>query len=192
MYERELALIRQYESGNRPLVGWGNTDLSGYPLRPSGFPDWPGKPGPAGVSTAAGLYQITRSTWEPIAARLGITDFSEASQTAVATELLRTRGVQPWAPHNPRLAAALASGEQPEPSISFTAPGGETSEGAAPVGGEASGTFYNRLMGGFFEGLEKTFFVLLGLVLIAVAFWALLKGPLPTIPLPTKLLPKVG
>jgi hypothetical protein len=47
-------------------------------------------------------------------------------------------------------------------------------------------------MGGFFEGLEKTFFVLLGLVLIAVAFWALLKGPLPTIPLPLKLLPKVA
>lgn len=190
MYERELALIRQYESGNRPLVGWGNTDLSGYPLTDTGFPDWPGKPGPAGNSTAAGLYQITRSTWDPIARRLGITDFSEDSQTRVATELLRTRGTQPWAPHNPRLAAALASGEQPEPSISFTAPDGATSDEVAPSGGETNGTFYNRLMSGFFEGLEKTFFVLLGLVLIAVAFWALLKGPLPTIPLPTKLMSK--
>lgn len=106
-----LALVAKYESGNKPLIGWGNTDLSGYKLTDTGFPDWPGKPGPKGNSTAAGLYQITRSTWDPIARRLGITDFSPESQRAVAEELYRTRGMQPWAPHNPKLAAAIARGE---------------------------------------------------------------------------------
>lgn len=107
-----LALVSKYEnpSGN-PLLGWGNTDLSGYRLSDTGFPDWPGKPGPKGISTAAGLWQITRSTWDPIARQLGIHDFSEESQRKVAEELYRTRGMEPWAPHNPALAAAIARGE---------------------------------------------------------------------------------
>lgn len=91
-----LAPIVQRESGGRPNIGWGNTDLSGVPLSSTGFPLWPGKPGPAGNSTAAGLAQITRSTWDPIARKLGITDFSPASQIAVANELYAERGLQPW------------------------------------------------------------------------------------------------
>ena len=66
--------------------------------------------GPKGISTAAGLYQITRSTWDPIARNMGISDFSEGSQTRVAEELYRTRGFQPWAPHNPALRAAIGDG----------------------------------------------------------------------------------
>jgi len=108
--EQALALIAHHESKNRELIGWGETDLSGYPLTATGFPNWPGKMGPKGRSTAAGLYQITRSTWDPIARSLGITDFSRHSQHMVGSELYRTRGFQPWAPHNEKLAAALAAG----------------------------------------------------------------------------------
>lgn len=106
-WETAAPLISQYESGNSPLLGWKNTDLSGYPLTETGFPDWKGLPGPAGRSTAAGLYQITQRTWDPIARQLGIHDFSEASQRAVAQELFRQSGYAPWAPYNPRLAAAI-------------------------------------------------------------------------------------
>lgn len=105
---RALELIAQYESKNRPLIGWGETDLSGYPLSATGFPAWPGKMGPAGMSTAAGLYQITRSTWDPIAKRAGISDFGQGSQTRVAEELYRTRGFQPWA-SNPALRTAISA-----------------------------------------------------------------------------------
>ncbi len=123
-----LDLIAKYESRSRPMIGWGETDLSGYRLTDTGFPDWPGKPGPKGNSTAAGLFQITRSTWDPIARQLGIKDFSVESQRRVAQELLRTRGLDPWAPHNPKLAEALRRGEVGEP---IGAGGGRGGSGAA-------------------------------------------------------------
>jgi hypothetical protein len=106
-------IITDHENDKRdPYLGWGDTDLRGYPLSPTGFPMWPGKPGPQGNSTAAGLWQIEKSTWDPIAARLGIHDFSEASQEAVAKEIYRERGLQPWAAFNPKLAQAV--GYQPQ------------------------------------------------------------------------------
>jgi hypothetical protein len=106
-------IITQYENGKRdPYLGWGDTDLRGYPLSPTGFPQWPGKPGPEGNSTAAGIYQIEKSTWDPIAARLGIKDFSPESQERVAKEIYRERGLQPWAAFNPKLATAV--GYQPQ------------------------------------------------------------------------------
>jgi len=45
-----------------------------------------------GPSTAAGAFQITGSTWRSVAPRLGVTDFSPASQARVAIELMRRRG----------------------------------------------------------------------------------------------------
>lgn len=48
--------------------------------------------GPGCVSTAAGKYQITRTTWRRIKAKLGLPDFSPASQDAACVELLRERG----------------------------------------------------------------------------------------------------
>ena len=106
-------IITQYENDKRdPYLGWGDTDLRGYPLSPTGFPQWPGKPGPDGNSTAAGIYQIEKSTWDPIAARLGIKDFSPESQERVAKEIYRERGLQPWAAFNPKLATAV--GYQPQ------------------------------------------------------------------------------
>lgn len=42
-----------------------------------------------GPSTAAGRYQITKSTYDDIAPKLGITDFSPESQDRIAVELIR-------------------------------------------------------------------------------------------------------
>lgn len=48
--------------------------------------------GPGCVSTAAGKYQITRTTWRKLKPRLNLRDFSPASQDAAAVELLRECG----------------------------------------------------------------------------------------------------
>lgn len=44
-----------------------------------------------GPSTAAGRYQITKTTYNDIAPALGITDFSQNSQDLIATELIRRK-----------------------------------------------------------------------------------------------------
>lgn len=43
-------------------------------------------------TTAAGRYQITESTWDPLKRKLGLQDFSPASQDAACIELIRERG----------------------------------------------------------------------------------------------------
>lgn len=47
---------------------------------------------PGCISTAAGAYQITRPTWQRVRAKIGLTDFSPASQDAAAVQLLRDCG----------------------------------------------------------------------------------------------------
>ena len=62
------------------------------------FDDFSRHPGVVGMvtkqgpSTAAGRYQITQSTYNDVAPRLGITDFSPASQDRIAIELIRRGG----------------------------------------------------------------------------------------------------
>jgi lysozyme len=51
--------------------------------------------GPGCVSTAAGKYQITRTTWDLLKRKLKLKDFSPASQDAAAIELLRECGALP-------------------------------------------------------------------------------------------------
>lgn len=88
-----LDLIEQKESGGR--------NVPNYKFGP-GF-------------TAQGHFQITNSTWRDIARTAGI-DLGQypnamsapyAVQRSAANALIDTRGVQPWAPHNPALRAAL-------------------------------------------------------------------------------------
>ena len=45
-----------------------------------------------GPSTAAGRYQITKTTYDDVAPKLGIKDFSPASQDRIAIELIRRNG----------------------------------------------------------------------------------------------------
>ena len=120
-----LALIRQYESGGNYNLGWGNTDLSNAQLNEYGFPIWSGKPGPQGNSRAAGAYQFQPDTWRRYAEPLGIKDFSPASQDAVAAAAHKAEGFAPWAPYNPRLAAAIRSGGAASQAAPQAAPEGQ-------------------------------------------------------------------
>lgn len=72
--------------GDHPaLLGWGGVKLSDAMCAGAGLS--------AGcVSTAAGRYQITRTTWRSLKAKLNLPDFSEASQDAAAIELISQRG----------------------------------------------------------------------------------------------------
>lgn len=66
-------------------LGWRGTPLSASMCAGAGF-------GPGCVSTAAGGFQITKPTWNRVADKLGLTDFTQASQEAAAIELIREKG----------------------------------------------------------------------------------------------------
>lgn len=61
---------------------WRFTDTSTHP-----------GPGIDGKTTAAGMYQITRPTWQHHGGKLGLTDFSPHTQDLIAVEILRSLGV---------------------------------------------------------------------------------------------------
>jgi muramidase (phage lysozyme) len=47
-------------------------------------------PGAGGSTTAAGMYQITIATWRQHGGKMGLTDFSPATQDLLAVEILRS------------------------------------------------------------------------------------------------------
>ena len=73
------------------------TDFSQHPFasgRPAIEVVAPGARFPNGLySTASGRYQFILPTWRGLAAKLGLTDFSPASQDAACIDLLRQHGV---------------------------------------------------------------------------------------------------
>ena len=108
------ALVKRYESeglasklGISPyVIGTGGADLSKAALNENGFPIWEGHNG----SHAAGAYQFQPGTWAQYAPALGIKDFSPASQDAIFRAAYLDQGYAPWAPYNPRIAAAIKGG----------------------------------------------------------------------------------
>ncbi len=73
-------------AGYNTITGGGS--FSSYDKHP-GIVGMRTKEGP---STAAGKYQITKTTYDDVAPKLGITDFSPASQDRIALELIRSKG----------------------------------------------------------------------------------------------------
>lgn len=60
------------------------------------FTDFSTHPGPGydGVTTAAGMYQINKATWQDHGARrMGLTDFTPQTQDLIAVSILRGLGV---------------------------------------------------------------------------------------------------
>lgn len=88
-----LALIRQVEAKGdyNALVGGGRFD--GYTDHPANA-GWPGirRADDGRLTTAAGAYQITRTTWNDIRKKVGLLDFSPAAQDAAAVALIERRG----------------------------------------------------------------------------------------------------
>lgn len=68
------------------LNGWGGVRLSAQMARDAGYADG------VAVSTAAGAYQITRTTYRGAAAALGVSDFSPDTQDRIAIYLIRQKG----------------------------------------------------------------------------------------------------
>lgn len=62
------------------------------PWRFTDFSTHPGA-GAGGITTAAGMYQITVDTWRQHGGSMGLTDFSPKSQDLMAIEILRSIGV---------------------------------------------------------------------------------------------------
>lgn len=83
---RFLDFISQAEGGNyNTLVGGGTFDS--YTQHPNVI----GLRTAEGPSKAAGRYQITKKTYDDVAPRLGITDFSPQSQDAIALALIKRK-----------------------------------------------------------------------------------------------------
>lgn len=71
---------------------FGNTrlnDLSRHPGVSKGFKQTDGK---ANTTTAAGRYQFLKRTWDSLASKYGLSDFSERSQDIAALALIAEKG----------------------------------------------------------------------------------------------------
>lgn len=71
---------------------FGNTrlnDLSKHPGISKGFKQTDGK---SNTTTAAGRYQFLKGTWNSLASKYGLTDFSEKSQDIAALALIDEKG----------------------------------------------------------------------------------------------------
>lgn len=93
-----LATIREFESGGNYSILFGGRLFDGFADHPRTriwFYD-ARRAGPRGApnnyTTAAGAYQFLSTTWDTLARRLRLPDFSPESQDAAAAEYLRELG----------------------------------------------------------------------------------------------------
>ena len=88
-----LFMISMAEGTNELKGGFGYFTLYGYE-RITTLARHPNRKITKGgwTSSAAGLYQFLYRTWQGLAAKLGLTDFSQAAQDAAAVELIREKG----------------------------------------------------------------------------------------------------
>lgn len=131
-----LSLIEKYESGGRNIM---------QNVVPAGGGYNPSVGRVTGPSTAQGYYQITNTTWREYAPKAGVDlekyptamTAPKPVQSAVAQKLFDEQGFAPWAPYNPRLAAAISSGATATPAQAPAAPMPQTAQMAVPPGAAA-------------------------------------------------------
>lgn len=74
-------------------TGFGGVELKNLDAHPKQSTDFKQTDGKVSKTDAAGRYQFRGVTWDEMAKKLGLTDFSEVSQDLAALALLKRRGV---------------------------------------------------------------------------------------------------
>lgn len=105
-------MIRDNESqdfGGYDALAWakGQTpNAMSLPTDANGFPQWGGSKATGKTSHGAGAYQFEPELWGEFAPQMGISDFSQANQDAVANAAIMRYGTFPWRT-NVNLARAI-------------------------------------------------------------------------------------
>lgn len=84
-----LIVISVAEGGDYNLKYGGVKGKKNDKWQFSDFSTHPGA-GSDGKTTAAGMYQINKKTWQEMGGKMGLTDFSSGTQDLLAVEILRT------------------------------------------------------------------------------------------------------
>jgi len=87
-----ISAIAAAEGGDYNLKYGGVIGKKNDKWKFSDFSSHPGS-GSDGKTTAAGMYQINKATWQEMGKKMGLTDFSPTTQDLLAVEILRTVGV---------------------------------------------------------------------------------------------------
>ena len=186
-----LSALAKGESGGNYAVGWGGTDLSGATRDQYGFPQWAGRPGPEGISHAAGAYQFQPGTWKDVASKYGL-DFSKPgdqdagawylAQETYASKTGRSLDADLNAGYLDKLQSALsrtwtsvtgnASNPQGLAYAITNGIGAELSPGATDTSGTPS--FLTNPMQAASAYFVRGGMILVGALILIVALWALL------------------
>ena len=85
-----------YDAGDAGyLMMFGGRMADSFEVHPRQMFSFTNSHGEQLKTTAAGRYQFLAKTWDALAAKLGLPDFSPASQDAAALELVREKGALP-------------------------------------------------------------------------------------------------
>lgn len=85
-----------YDAGDAGyLMMFGGRMADSFEIHPRQMFSFTNSRGEQLKTTAAGRYQFLAKTWDALAAKLGLPDFSPASQDAAALELVREKGALP-------------------------------------------------------------------------------------------------
>jgi hypothetical protein len=116
------------EFGGYDALAWHpnyKANAMSRPLDADGFPMWEGSSATGKGSHGAGAYQFEPELWKEFAPKLGIKDFSPASQDRVAEAAIMRYGIFPWRTDKKLIAAIKEyqrTGKVPTNLVSHPAP----------------------------------------------------------------------
>lgn len=98
--QRFLNMVALAEGTAKPgvdpyRVNFGGSQMDDLSAHPGVRREFTQTDGKKNYTTAAGKYQFLKGTWDDVAGKLGLQDFSPQSQDAAAVELLRRNGALP-------------------------------------------------------------------------------------------------